>query len=394
MALGSNFYGAVSFRPLTEETIATVKRPQLTTSNGTLTYVPPLPTLPFDLIVEILCRLPVKLLVQLRCLCKSFYSLISDPKFARKHLCLSIKRRRYILSSINDSNKLLFFDSPIPSTSSFTLTQLNHPFTSENNGYPKPLSLSSCDGILCFVFDDNSTILWNPSIRKFKLLSPLKNPMKSVICSSSFGYDHFNENYKVIAITFSKDKGNEVNVHALGTDSWRTIEDYPCPHPIYRPGVLVSGAVNWMVYDASSNSSVIVSLDLEKESYQKFSHPYLENDYYSNLGVVEGCLCIFAHWKMLFDVWIMNEYGNKESWTRLYSCVPFTVDRGLHLRPNALYISKDNQLLMDFYEFNSNKSMFVDYDLKNGTLKSFEIQNIDRWVDPEVYIESLISPCN
>ncbi|MCI27031.1 F-box/kelch-repeat protein, partial [Trifolium medium] len=47
----------------------------------------PLPTLPFDLIGEILCRLPVKLLLQFQCVCKFWKSLISDPSFAKKHLC-------------------------------------------------------------------------------------------------------------------------------------------------------------------------------------------------------------------------------------------------------------------------------------------------------------------
>ncbi|MCI53759.1 F-box/kelch-repeat protein, partial [Trifolium medium] len=57
----------------------------------------PLPTLSLDLIEEILCRLPVKLLVQLRCVCKSWNALISDPKFAKKHLSRSTTRLVHFL---------------------------------------------------------------------------------------------------------------------------------------------------------------------------------------------------------------------------------------------------------------------------------------------------------
>lgn len=96
---------------------------------------------------------------------------------------------------------------------------------------------------------------------------------------------------------------------------------------------------------------------------------------------------------MLLDVWIMKEYGNKESWTRLYS-VPYMEDRGLRAYTKALYISEDEQLLMDCYVVGSNILKLVVYDSKNGTLKIPEIQNINRWMDPEVYIESLISPCS
>ncbi|KAK7245809.1 hypothetical protein RIF29_40660 [Crotalaria pallida] len=46
-----------------------------------------LPTLPIELIIEILARLPMKFLMQFKCVCKSWETLISrDPKFAKKHL--------------------------------------------------------------------------------------------------------------------------------------------------------------------------------------------------------------------------------------------------------------------------------------------------------------------
>jgi hypothetical protein len=44
------------------------------------------PTIPLDLIVEILCRLTVKLVVQFRCVCKSWNSVILSLKFVKKYL--------------------------------------------------------------------------------------------------------------------------------------------------------------------------------------------------------------------------------------------------------------------------------------------------------------------
>jgi len=94
--------------PLTVET--TSKRRQLSTTtartltlppppsssssnppgNSVLQMSPPLPNLPFELITEILCRLPVNFLMTLKCVCKPWNSLISsDRKFARKHLRMS-----------------------------------------------------------------------------------------------------------------------------------------------------------------------------------------------------------------------------------------------------------------------------------------------------------------
>ncbi|GAU16388.1 hypothetical protein TSUD_117370 [Trifolium subterraneum] len=377
------------------------KKRRLISSTGTLTSPPPLPNLPFDLIAEILCRLPVKHLLQLRCLGKYWKSLIYDPKFAKKQIQSSIKRHHLMVSSTNKSREVLLYDSEISSVFSdsiVTQRQIRYPVTSQNNGYGLPYRLCSCDGILCFAIDHSSAILWNPSIRKFKLLPPLEeNSSKRIsFCVYSFGYDRFNDEYKIIVIAFCNGQ-NVVSVNTMGTDYWRRIDDFPFSGPVCGPGVFVSDNVNWLTYDYSSSTSrVIVSLDLEKESYQKLSQPDLEDNKWTlTLGVARDCLCIFASNDMFLDVWIMMEYGNKESWTKFYNVpIPYIGgDRGLRSYTKALYISEDDQLLIYFHKWRSNELKLVVYDSKNGTSKIPSIQNINGLSSPQVYVESLISPC-
>jgi hypothetical protein len=161
-------------------------------------------TLPFELVEEILCRLPVNLLLQLRCLCKSFNSLISDPIFARKHLRMSTPRHRL---TRNNLAELRLLDFPLPfvfSTLGVTLkqTEFNYP-VNLNNGHH--LKVCSCDGFLCIYttgIDECSVILCNPSIRKVKILPPLEfewNYIHTPIYS--FGYDQFIDNYKIIVVS-------------------------------------------------------------------------------------------------------------------------------------------------------------------------------------------------
>jgi hypothetical protein len=267
-----------SSQPPREETTAT-KRHQLpsTTTIGTLTLSslqePPLPTLSLDLIAEIFCRLPVKLLLQLRCLSKWLNLLITDPKFAKKHLHLSTKRHHLMLTCIDDiSSEWLLYDSPIPSIFStstiFTQTQLyplNSITTLSTYGDKSVDVMCSSDGIFCgkLDFSSYSYFLWNPSVRKFKLLPPLENSLGHVF-QLSFGYDHFIDNYKVIVVSTK----NEVSVYTLGTDYWIRIPDIPYNCHIHQSATFVSGTVNWL---ASNDSHFIVSLDLVKESYQKLS---------------------------------------------------------------------------------------------------------------------------
>ncbi|MCH95516.1 F-box/kelch-repeat protein, partial [Trifolium medium] len=277
---GDSPNGVVSSFQITEET-TTTKRRQLSATSLLL------PTLPFDLLIEILSRLPVKLLSQLRCVCKSFNSLISDSKFAKKHLRLSTTLHRLVVSGHN--SELVLFDTPIPSdflTSSITQSQFNYP-NSLKIGSASPLYVSSCDGILCFTMKQGSAVLWNPSIRKSKILSSLSlndtwgegDPRMS-LSAYTFGYDPFIHNYKIVAISVFKDK-SEVSVCTLGIDDWRRIQDFPYFGPC-GPGIFVSGTVNWVIgvsthrlICVNTSDRVIVSLDLKKEMYQKLPQPDL-----------------------------------------------------------------------------------------------------------------------
>ncbi|RHN66700.1 putative F-box domain-containing protein [Medicago truncatula] len=383
----------------------TNRKPNSTTKTETVTLTEtltllslqaaPLPTLPFDLVAEILCRIPVKLLIQLRCLCKSFNSLISDPKFAEKHLRLSTKHRHLMLCSWNNQHKFFMYDFPIHSVfsnSSVTQTQLTYPISLKST-YGAPLAVCSCAGILCLTMRQGSAVLWNPSIRMFKILPTLNYIAHGAHYYPlySFGYDHFINNYKIIAISFFNEK-YETRVYTLGTDSWRKIQDFP-NLSLYRPsGVFVGGAVNWLVYDGFR--SFIVSLDLEKESYQYISPPVLEMSLFT-LGVLKDCLLFSAtNTRVTYLViWVMMEYGNKESWAKLHH-IPLMGDPGLWVFNKVLHVSEDDQLLLDFYELGSNKKKLVVYGSKIGTLKIPKFLNADLLMEWEVFVESLISPCS
>nr|AFK44412.1 unknown [Medicago truncatula] len=175
----------------------------------TTTGTTQLPTLPFDVLPEILCRLPVKLLVQLRCLCKFFNSVISDPKFAKKHLQLSTKRHHLMVTSIQPPHPAKkHYDSLLLSVFSTSTviaqTQLYPSFSTLTDGYKFVDLTCCCDGIFCCYLENDSYFLWNPSINKVKLLPPLENPAEDDPMLVSFGYDHFIDNYKVVAVSVKK----------------------------------------------------------------------------------------------------------------------------------------------------------------------------------------------
>ncbi|MCI18258.1 F-box protein [Trifolium medium] len=129
----------------------------------------------------------------------------------------------------------------------------------------------------------------------------------------------------------------------------------------------------------------------EPEEYPgKFPDYGLDEPMYFNLGVFRDCLCFFVHTETFLDIWLMNDYGNKYSWTKLFSVLfaEFIDCENCPPCADRLYIAEeDDRLFLDF-----DNKIYV-YNYKNGTVKISEIQGLPSTsFTSNVYIESLISP--
>lgn len=242
--------------------------------------------------------------------------------------------------------------------------------------------------------------MWNPSIQKFTKLPSLGYTEREGLCRLyGFGYDHVSDTYKVVVVDWYSDDGshygldkNQTMLHTLGTNSWRRIQNFPyTPFGADGSGTVVCGTINWLTSKTwSATSLFIVSLDLEKESYRELLPPpdhRVITVVNFMLGVLRDCLCLFSNDPTFTDVWLMKEYGNNDSWTKLFR-LPHMKDHPRswsHACP--LYVSEDDQVLLDM------TSKLVVYNYRDGTFKDFGIQNTFSCWNSKVYQESLISPC-
>ncbi|KAK6156410.1 hypothetical protein DH2020_010658 [Rehmannia glutinosa] len=187
-----------------------------------------------------------------------------------------------------------------------------------------------CDGLICILIDQRQFVLWNPSTRTYKKLCDVR--LKHVFVTKyGFGLDESSGDYKVFAVLsmfLPSGRYQAIGkIYSLKTNSWKTLMEKD-DNPFDEAGKFVSGKLHWPRKFGLNNCGWdIVSFDLKTEVYGIVEQPnYREGKYHRSLGVLEGCLCVLCDFKKIgVDVWVMKEYGVKESWVRVLA-VPYPCD--------------------------------------------------------------------
>ncbi|KEH37788.1 F-box protein interaction domain protein [Medicago truncatula] len=372
------------------------------------------PFLPDELVFEILSRLPVKTLLQYKCVCKSWKALISDPQFAQTHLWNlivdpTINHQRFFYSPESKPCKIasipvkpLFQNLPEP------------PKEIEFSMEHKYRILGSCNGLLClFSVKEGYVTLLNPSIEWKSKKSPTLDCYDDHkwITYDGFGYDHVHDKYKLLAVVANEFGGKLTQIHTFGENSWTTIPNFPFPvGSVSCSGSFVSGTLNWVDYlsgplnwvdilsgplnwvdnRCSSNRDVILSFDLSNETYKEVLLPEPDGvNVRSNrvLGVLSNCLCVCfdsnnTHW----DFWLMKKYGVAESWTRLMMIPLDKILQCLQFRPSfiqPLFMSENSSVILRTY------NKFFLYNLNNGRLDC-----LPEWILFRFYFRSVLAALN
>nr|DAD48206.1 TPA_asm: hypothetical protein HUJ06_018143 [Nelumbo nucifera] len=313
-------------------------------------------SLPEEVIFDILCRLPVKSLLRSKCVCKSWFALISDPRFVKQHL-------NRVLESITTPNDHGGSSNFIVVSSGIVYHVDDGSETAMHDGSSRKFDLpfqdsfrcpwvaGSCNGLVCLAnetYDDTleDLIVWNPYIGDYIKLpeAPFELPPSSLLMNdvSAFGYTSALDEYKVVKIIHTLDISRRpgvnrsiILVHTLGTDSWRKIgEDVSFQIDRRSGGLLLHGAIHWAAIRLIPVGvmSLIVYFDLEDEAFWELPPPDIgevDKDSFQ-LGVLRGCLCAFhSVLGERIDIWIMEDYGKKESWIRRFSYQSRAIARGL-----------------------------------------------------------------
>ncbi|GKV19503.1 hypothetical protein SLEP1_g29756 [Rubroshorea leprosula] len=351
-----------------------------------------LPSLPDEIIFEsILTRLPVKSLVRFRCVCKSWRSSISDPRFIQNHLSL-------VKAHDGLDNWRVILQYPRQILKSCSLSNIFH----EPYGYSVDLDfprkkarldveiVGSCNGLVCLCFrerTENLLIVWNPSIRESKVISACVAGSPP-LSAYGFGYCGICDDYKLVQLAIGRPLKPRTNLYSLRADSWKNTDEFPLEiNSVPCSAKVVDGALNWGVHLNSENSWVIVCYDLAEERFGTVSRPDdISPMTNPTLRVLGGCLCILcARLNVSVDVWMMKEYGVKESWTKLVS-VKYPLGLKSCQLSKAFCFMKYNGILMYL-----GKTLFL-FNMDEKTYNYPVIFGVNDCHEADIYVESLVSP--
>ncbi|KAK3018504.1 hypothetical protein RJ639_003589 [Escallonia herrerae] len=362
--------------------------------------------LPPELITDILSRLPVKSLLRFRRVSKPWRSQIDSPGFVKLHLYRSIQSGSNLCLAVGD---LLKTGRLLHSVSLHSLDALHIPIELKILNNAKVTVLGSCDG-LCLLQggpNDDDAVLFNPSTRKYRCLpaTPIEYPKKcaNYFLSFGFGYDLVNDDYKVLKTTEFRNKrdgwiSTGAKVFSLKSNSWKTVQNFGggC-HPPYPNrqvwGVHVKGFLHSVMKLSTKphgSPIAVLGFDLCDEKCSFVALPDFasteKNLFERNVVEFGGCLCVLdVYGDFRTDVWVMKDYGVRESWSKVASVAPPAVEPYACVTP--LVYSKCGREIM----LNYDDKKLIWYDLERKTVRDAPVRGLHHLCPGEVYVESLVS---
>ncbi|KAB1202195.1 hypothetical protein CJ030_MR8G007905 [Morella rubra] len=255
-----------------------------------------------DLAVQILLCLPVISLLRFKCVCKGWYALITHQNFVYKHLFHNKNKKPLFLVHRRDRATEDYLVSRLSyETLQVSLTQ---PMPPPYFGIDKKVDIyisGSCNGLVCLCDNYNlNTVLWNPATKETKVVPRSyvpRFPAGHIVSTIGlgFGFDVETNDYKIIKLLKFRD---------------------PDPYTIEKAAIDWEGVLS---FDMSKEVFLITPLPDE----EVYGH---ESDNWKNFFVLNELVAMAIYIReegpFELDIWLLLEYGVKESWTKLVTVGP------------------------------------------------------------------------
>ncbi|XP_060668308.1 F-box/kelch-repeat protein At3g23880 [Ziziphus jujuba] len=306
-----------------------------------------------ELVIQILLNLVVKDILRCKCVCKSWYYLITSPSFIDEHLKLSNRKDPYLLVDYRSTSQGamkdrvdVLYPPTIILVSHETLEEVDRQVMLSSTSLVnmdlamESYTLGCCYGILCILlgYFVMRVVLWNPATREAKVVPPTLyscHPENSILYYTvmfGFGFDAKNNDYKVVAIQELRWKRHwknglplyAVEVYSVRTNSWRLLPAGVLVRsftPTGRIGrdVCIGGMYSWLL----EGEEVILSFDMENNVFISTPLPSGINSIpvimVYNESVAVAYIDNYECQPCNYELWMLGEYGVQESWTKQFN---------------------------------------------------------------------------
>ncbi|XP_010480574.1 PREDICTED: F-box protein At1g30790-like [Camelina sativa] len=289
-------------------------------------------SIPYDLEVEILSRLPTKSMMKARCVSKIWSSIIRSQRFVDSYYTLSLTRSRFIVTLCNgdvyakrDVERLLIFSSSFEEEKSSSLVatlDMTIPSVVLNYNFKCP----SIHGFLGCCSSRFQFIVCNPTTRQVITL-----PIKGI--RASLGYDPVGRQFKALNLVTRHELFPDFLVHEVITFGGRgevsrkkvtTAPYYPVADGLYINGYIYYAAWAPML----RMDPVIVCFDVryEKISFINAPRDVVFWEFESILIDYRGKLASISIYPYApfqsFGLWILED-AMKHDWSKQTFELPF-----------------------------------------------------------------------
>ncbi|KAH7846833.1 hypothetical protein Vadar_018674 [Vaccinium darrowii] len=246
-----------------------------------------------DLVMEILCRLPVKSLLQFKSVCKNWYAIIHNPTFIYLH-----HDRFASIAATQNTDCLLvkrLYNTPTATHCLYggvalTFVPYENPVhdidLSPNGLDTKHLQiLGPCFGVVCLTTSlalNSTIVLCNPSIKEFRVI-PQPSYKNDHFCNLGFGFDPLQNDYKVVRFAVRSRNFNikgfdeKVEIYNMRTDSWREVDTespvksgFLCSHHLSASW---NGDFYWYANRRDGGPAAILAFSMTDEVFKELPVP-------------------------------------------------------------------------------------------------------------------------
>ncbi|KAK9077365.1 hypothetical protein SSX86_005702 [Deinandra increscens subsp. villosa] len=274
-------------------------------------------TLPENVTIDIISRLPIKTIISCKCVCKKWRDIVADPRFVDLHLSRSREALMIHEGKIFDWPGTLKWPE-IGQEINYHLADPEVKILDLKHCAPIAGSkLCSVNGLICYSQEDGSVFVCNPILGDHMTLP---RPPLGDLATVGYGFGVSREGeYKVIRISSRRVSVNpeetrfftvEIEVYTLGTDRWRSLGETPFHLDLTWPfggSVCLDSHVYWF-----PGHGHMYVFDLVTERFAEFRSPLTPQHNRGRVGVLKGSLSCISWCSYGMEVWVLKEFWHKE----------------------------------------------------------------------------------